>query len=104
MKHQAAYSLLWLAGKEPTQKDVEAYMAKCGVSVDKEALGHFFKCMEGKNVVDAVKAGAAKQVAMPRGGGGGGGAAAASGAAGAPAAAEEKAEEKAEEEEDVDMG
>merc|ERR1712086_789979 len=91
MKHQAAYSLLWLAGKEPTQKDVEAFMKKCGVSCEKESLDAFFKTLKENNVVDAVAAGSKKHISMPSGGGA------------APAKAEEKPAEK-EEAEDVDMG
>ena len=60
MKHQAAYSLLYLAGKTPTKKDVEEFMKKCGVSVDKESLDAFFKTIADKQVVDAVKEGGKK--------------------------------------------
>ena len=101
MKHQAAYSLLFLAGKsEPTKAEVEKFMKACGVSVDKEALGIFFQAMEGKSVTEAVKAGSSKLVSMPSGGGGG-----ARAATSGPVAEEApKEEEKKEEEEDVDMG
>ena len=102
MKHQAAYSLLYLAGKEPSKKDVEEFMKKCGVSVDKESLDAFFKTLEGKTVVDAVTAGSKKHIAMPAGGGGG--AKPAGPAAGGEAKKEEEVEEKKEEVEDVDMG
>ena len=61
MKHQAAYSLLFLSGKTSiTKKDVEEFMKKCGVSVDKESLDAFFKTIAEKNVVDAVKEGGKK--------------------------------------------
>jgi len=36
------------------KKDVEEFMKKCGVSVDKESLDIFFKQIEGKTVVDAI--------------------------------------------------
>ena len=102
MKHQAAYTLLWLAGNEPTQKDVQAFMTKSGVSIDKEALAAFFKALDGKTVTGACTAGAKKLVAMPSGGAR---AAPAGGAAGAGAAAAAPVEEKKEEEaEQVDMG
>merc|ERR1719265_140292 len=94
MKHQAAYSLLFLSGNSaPTQAQVEEFMSAVGVSVDKEAIAAFFKTIEGKSVPELVKEGEKKQVTMPRGGGGG-------------AAAEEAPveEEKKEEVEDVDMG
>ena len=102
MKHQAAYSLLWLSGKsEPTQKEVEAFMKSAGVAADKDALKAFFKVMDGKKVTELVEAGEKKKISMPCGGGGGGGAVAAAGGAAAEAP---KAEEKKEEPEDVDMG
>ena len=103
MKHQAAYSLLWLAGKEPTQKDVEAFMKKCGVSCEKESLDAFFKTLKENNVVDAVAAGSKKHISMPSGGGAARPAAAATAGGAAAAKAEEKPAEK-EEAEDVDMG
>jgi len=101
MKHQAAYTLLWLAGNEPTQKDVQAFMTKSGVSIDKEALAAFFKALDGKTVTGACTAGAKKQVTMPSGGARAAapGAAAAGGDAGAA-----PAEVKEEEPEQVDMG
>ena len=77
-------------------------MKKCGVSVDKESLDAFFKQIEGKKVVDAVKEGAKKHVSMPCGGGGGARPAAAAGAAAAEAPKEEP--KKEDEPEDVDMG
>merc|ERR1712032_279433 len=102
MKHQAAYSLLWLSGKEPSKKEVEDFMKKCGVSCDKEALDAFFKTLKDTDVKTACAAGEKKFISMPAGGGGARPAAAASGAG---AKAEEKVEEKKEEEEeDVDMG
>merc|ERR1719265_662525 len=101
MKHQAAYSLLFLSGNSaPTQAQVEEFMSAVGVSVDKEAIAAFFKTIEGKSVPELVKEGEKKQVTMPRGGGGG--AVAAGGAAAAEEAPVE--EEKKEEVEDVDMG
>ena len=60
MRHQAAYSLLYLAGKTPTKKDVEEFMKKCGVSVDKESLDAFFKTIDGQTVTDAIAAGSKK--------------------------------------------
>ena len=102
MKHQAAYTLLWLAGNEPTQKEVQAFMTKSGVSIDKEALSAFFKSLEGKTVADACAAGAKKQVKMPSGGGRA--APAGGAAAGGAAAAAAPAEVKEEEPEQVDMG
>lgn len=77
-------------------------MKKVGVSVDKEALGAFFACLEKTNVLDAVKAGSKKHISMPSGGGGGAAVAKATG--GAAAAEPEKEKEKEEEPEDVDMG
>merc|ERR1711998_113002 len=103
MKEQAAYSLLWLAGKEPTQKEVEEFMKKCGVSCEKESLSALFKALDGKTVVDAVKAGEKKFISMPAGGGGARPAAAAGGAT-ADAAPKEEEKPKEEEPEDVDMG
>ena len=53
MKHQAAYSLLWLSGKSDiTQKDVEAFMKACGVSCEPAELEAFFK--ESDTVKDAT--------------------------------------------------
>merc|ERR1712070_9225 len=101
MRHQAAYSLLYLSGNAaPTQAQVEAFMKDCGVSCDKDTLTTFFKQIDGKSVTDLVGAGAKKHVKMPTGGGGARPAAAAGGAA----AVEEVKEEKKEEAEDVDMG
>ena len=101
MKHQAAYSLLYLGGNAaPTQAQVEAFMKECGVSCDKATLTTFFAQIEGKSVTDLVQAGAKKHVKISAGGGGARPAAAAGGAA----AAEEVKEEKKEEVEDVDMG
>ena len=65
MKHQAAYSLLWLSGKEPSKRDVENFMKKCGVSVDHESLDIFFEKMQGVNMVDAVAEGSKKLFTMP---------------------------------------
>merc|ERR1712100_177423 len=102
MKHQAAYSLLFLSGKSaPTQKEVEAFMKTAGVAVDKESLDAFFKIMDGKDVPTLVRDGEKKKVSMPCGGGGGGAVVAAAGGA---AAAAPKEEEKKDEPEDVDMG
>ena len=47
------------------KKDVEEFMKKCGVSVDKESLDIFFKQIEGKTVVDAIKDGEKKLPKMP---------------------------------------
>ena len=103
MKHQAAYSLLYLSGnKAPSQDEVEKFMKTCGVSVDKATLTTFFKQIDGKTVPELVQAGHKKHVKMPAMGGGGGGAAAGGASAGAAAAA--PAEEKKEEVEAVDMG
>ena len=100
MRHQAAYSLLFLSGNAaPTQAQVEAFMKDCGVSCDKATLTTFFKQIEGQTVTDLVAAGAKKHVKMPTGGGGARPAAA--GGAAADAAPEEV---KKEEVEDVDMG
>merc|ERR1712070_86908 len=94
MRHQAAYSLLYLSGNAaPTQAQVEAFMKECGVSCDKATLTTFFAQIEGKSVTDLVQAGAKKHVKISAGGGGA-----------RPAAAEEVKEEKKEEVEDVDMG
>merc|ERR1711976_153870 len=90
MKHQAAYSLLWLSGKTNiTANDVETFMKACGVSCDKAELEVFIKAVGDRTI------------SMPCGGGGGG-AAAAGGAGGAAEAPKE--EEKKVEEEEVDMG
>lgn len=102
MRHQAAYSLLYLSGKTPTKKDVEEFMKKCGVSVDKESLDAFFKTIEGKDVVASVAEGSKKHISMPSGGGGGARPAAAAAGGAAPAKEEEKPKE--DEPEDVDMG
>ena len=83
------------------KKQVEEFMKKCGVSVDKESLDAFFKQIEGKVVVDAIKEGEKKCIKMPSGGGARPAAAAAGGAA-APAEKEEP--KKEDEPEDVDMG
>ena len=102
MKHQAAYSLLTLAGKKPSQADVEKFMKEAGVTVDKDALTAFFKCMEGKEAHTAIQAGAKKTISMPAAGArpaAGGAAAGGKAAAAAPAK-----EEKKEEVEEVDMG
>ncbi len=70
MKHQAAYSLLYLSGKaSPTKAEVEAFMKASGISVDKEALDTFFKTIEGKSIPDLHKEGAKKHISMPCGGG-----------------------------------
>ena len=97
MKHQAAYSLLFLSGAKPTQADVEKFMAAAGVKVDKEALTIFFKTLGDQSVVDTIAAGKKKLISMPSGG------ARAAGPAGAATAAA-VVEEKVEEKEDVDMG
>ena len=101
MKEQAAYSLLYLAGKSPSKADVEKFMNDAGISVDKEMLTTLFAALEKTSVVDAVAAGQKKLAAMPSGGG-----ARPAAAAGGAAGAEEKPkeEEKKEEEENVDMG
>merc|ERR1711976_276712 len=102
MKHQAAYSLLWLSGKTNiTANDVETFMKACGVSCDKAELEVFIKAVGDRTIPDLVKAGSERTISMPCGGGGGG-AAAAGGAGGAAEAPKE--EEKKVEEEEVDMG
>ena len=73
-----------------------------GISVDKEALDQFFKCIEGKDVVEAVKEGQKKHISMPAGGGAR--PAAAAGGAAAADAPKEEDKKKEEEPEDVDMG
>merc|ERR1712166_1409228 len=94
MRHQAAYSLLFLGGNAaPTQAEVKAFMKDCGVSCDDATLKTFFAQIDGKTVTDMVAAGSKKHVKMPTGGG-----------AARPAAAEVIKEEKKEEVEDVDMG
>ena len=102
MKHQAAYSLLTLAGKKPSQADVEKFMKDAGCTVDKDALTAFFKCMEGKEAHTAIQAGSKKTISMPAGGARPAGGAPAAGKGGASAAA--PVEAKKEEVEDVDMG
>jgi ribosomal protein L12E/L44/L45/RPP1/RPP2 len=82
------------------KKDVEEFMKKCGVSVDKESLDIFFKQIEGKTVVDAIKDGEKMLPKMPSGGG----AAKPAAAGGAAAPAEKEEPEKKDEPEDVDMG
>ena len=65
MRHQAAYSLLFLGGNSAlTQAQVEAFMKESGVSCDKATLTTFFKQIEGKSVTDMVNAGAAKHVQL----------------------------------------
>ena len=99
MKHQAAYSLLFLSGKSaPTKTEVEKYMKDCGVSSDKAELDQFFTLMGDKSVTDCVKAGSKMTVSMPSGGG------APSAAVGGKVAEKVVEEEKKEEVEDVDMG
>ena len=99
MKEQAAYSLLYLAGKTPTKSDVEKLLNDSGCTVDKEALSTLFAALEKTSVVDAIAAGSKKLITMPSGGG-----ARAPAAGGAAAAEAPKADEKKEEEEAVDMG
>ena len=102
MKHQAAYSLLWLSGKSaPTKEETESLMKESGVKVDKESLDVLFKLMDRKDLPTLIKDGEKKLASMPCGGGGG---AAPAGGAGGASAAPEKKEEKKEEPEDVDMG
>merc|ERR1712110_726580 len=73
MKHQAAYSLLWLSGKKDiTASDVETFMKACGVSVDKAELEVFIKAVGDRTISDLVKAGSKRTISMPCGGGGGG--------------------------------
>merc|ERR1719230_1500042 len=101
MKHQAAYSLLYLSGNaSPSQADVEKFMKECGVSVDNESISVFFKNMGEKNLVTLTNEGKDKLASMPACGGGA--PVAAAGGAGAAEAA--PVEEKKEEPEDVDMG
>ena len=76
-------------------------MKDCGVSVDKDSLSQFFKCLGETSVPDHVNAGSKKLISMPSGGGA---RPAAGGAAAGGAAAEAPKEEKKEEAEDVDMG
>ena len=79
---------------------VEAFMKKAGVSVDKEALDTLMKRVEGKDVPTLVADGKKKQISRPCGGAA---TAPAAGGAAAPAKEAEK-ETKKEEEEDVDIG
>ena len=100
MRHQAAYSLLFLSGNAaPSQAEVKAFMKDCGVSCDDATLKTFFAQIDGKTVTDMIAAGSKKHVKMPTGGGG-----ARPAAAGGAAAVEVEKEEKKEEVEDVDMG
>ena len=101
MKHQAAYSLLWLSGKSaPTKEETESMMKESGVKVDKESLDVFFKLMDGKDVPTLIKEGEKKMASMPSGGSDGG---VPSDSAGGTTTAPEKKEEKKDEEEVVDM-
>ena len=83
------------------KKDVESFMKKAGVTVEKNELDAFFKALEGRDVVEATKKGETMLVSMPAGGGG---AAPAKAAAAPKEAAAAKEEPKKEEEEEVDMG
>merc|ERR1711862_981823 len=76
MKHQAAYSLLWLSGKKDiTANVVETFMKACGVSCDKAELEVFIKNVGDRKLSELVSAGSKRTISMPCGGGGGGAAA-----------------------------
>ncbi|CCW61482.1 unnamed protein product [Phytomonas sp. EM1] len=108
MKYLAAYALVSLSGKTPSQSDVEAVLKAAGVAVDSSRIRSLFKelggksfdelCMEGKSKLGA--GGAAAPVS-------GGAAAAASGAAPAaavPEADNNKAQPVDDDEDDMDFG
>ena len=40
-------------------------MINCGISVDKDNLDTFFKCLEGKSVIEAIAIGQTKLFVMP---------------------------------------
>lgn len=110
MKYLAAYALVALSGKAPTQADVKAVLKAADVTVDQDRISSLFAELDGKSFDEVCNEGKAKLVGTGSGAGAGaaaasGGAAAGTSAAGnaAAPAAEVKAEEPAEEEDD-DMG
>jgi len=50
MKHLAAYLLLSLGGKSPSQKDVKKLLSSVGIDADDERLSKLFSELEGKDV------------------------------------------------------
>jgi len=105
MKVLGAYMLLSLAGDEtPTKEGVTALLSKSGIEVEESEVDLLFSKMEAKSLLEGIKEGKSKLVAL----GGGGGAVpggANSGEAGAVkgAAVEEETKEEAAEEE-IDVG
>jgi len=98
----AAYLLLQLSGKEPTEKNITAVLEAGGVKAEKDRIASLLKSVEGQSVNDLIAAGSLK---ISVGGGGGGAAAAAPAAdAGKKEEAKPKKEEKKEESDGGDMG
>lgn len=107
MKYLAAYALVALSGKTPTQADVKAVLKAADVAIDQDRISSLFAELNGKSFDEVCNEGKAKLVGTgsSAGAAASGRAAAGTSAAGnvAAPAAEVKAEEPAEEEDD-DMG
>src|SRR6185312_12851722 len=101
MKYIAAYALLVLGGKEPSEADVEKVLKEAGVKADGEKVKKVVAALKGKKFHELVAAGKKKMCSS--------GAPVAAPAKGGDKPAEKKAEAKKEEpkkeeEADVDMG
>jgi len=103
MKYVAAYLLLQLSGKEPTEKNIATILEAGGVKVEKDRVAALLKSVEGQSVADLIAAGSAK-MSVSVGGGGGGAAAAPAGGDAKKEEAKPKKEEKKEESDGGDMG
>lgn len=99
MKYLAAYALVALSGKTPSQEDVSAVLKAAGSPVDTARIQLLLDELKDKNFEEICNEGKAKLV----GGGSASPAPAASAAAAAPAA-DTKAAAKEESEDDDDMG
>eukprot|EP00796_Vickermania_ingenoplastis_P005482 gene5482-3956_t len=100
MKYLAAYALVALSGKTPSEQDVQAVLKAAGAPVDAARIQLLFTELKDKNFEEVCNEGKAKLVGC----GSGSGSAPAAAAGGSAPAAETKAAAKEESEDDDEMG
>lgn len=55
MKHLAAYLLLSLNGKTPSQADVKKLLGTVGIEADEERLSKLFSELKGKDINEVIQ-------------------------------------------------
>jgi large subunit ribosomal protein LP2 len=55
MKHLAAYLLLSLNGKSPSEADVKKLLGTVGIEADEERLSKLFSELKGKDINEVIQ-------------------------------------------------